>query len=162
VADRKGLSASVALGTLLIPLTAFAASVMVGDGTAADPATTVTSTIVETKVGPVFTSQTATAADLVAACGEAGLDLVDSEAEGSITDIQQAALDALREICAQQGMPLPGKPVPEPIVETVVANAASGPSVSPPLFETEREYEAENEDEDGEYEVGELEGEEDD
>jgi len=39
MADRKGLSVSVALGTLLIPLTAFAASVMVGDGMAADPET---------------------------------------------------------------------------------------------------------------------------
>jgi hypothetical protein len=67
-----------------------------------------------------FAPQTATAADLEAACGELGVGMVAAEADGSITDIQQAALDALREICAQQGMPLPGKPAPPPVTQTVV------------------------------------------
>ena len=49
MADRKGLFVSVALGTLLISLTAFAASVMVGDGMAADPVTPVGSTGVATQ-----------------------------------------------------------------------------------------------------------------
>ena len=150
MADRKGLSVSVALGTLLIPLTAFAASALVGDGMAAEPVTTVGSAVFATQADPGSDGQAATAADLVAACGQAGLDLVDGEANGSITELQQSALDALREICAQQGMPLPGKPVPEPIVQTVVS-ASSAPPVTQGSFEDESEHE-EHEDDDDEHE----------
>ncbi|MEX2651398.1 MAG: hypothetical protein WD473_02990 [Acidimicrobiia bacterium] len=150
MADRKGLSVSVALGTLLIPLTAFAASVLVGDGMAAEPVTTVGSAVFATQADPGSDGQAATAADLVAACGRAGLDLVDGEANGSITELQQSALDALREICAQQGMPLPGKPVPEPIVQSVVS-ASSAPPVTQGSFEDESEHE-EHEDDDDEHE----------
>jgi hypothetical protein len=158
MADRKGLSVSVALGTLLIPLTAFAASVLVGDGVAADPVTTVSSTIVATEV--VTGSEMATAADLVAACGQSGLDLVAGEANGSLTGLQQAALDALRGICAQEGLPLPGKPVPEPIVETIV-NASPAPLATQPSFEDESEFE-DHDSEDDDHEEDEHEAEEDD
>jgi hypothetical protein len=75
---------------------------------------------------------------------------VDGEANGSITELQQSALDALREICAQQGMPLPGKPVPEPIVQTVVS-ASSAPPVTQGSFEDESEHEK-HEDDDDEHE----------
>jgi hypothetical protein len=67
-----------------------------------------------------FEIETATAADLAAACGETGMGMVAAEIEGSISAIQQAALDALREICAEQGIPLPGTPVPEPLTQTVI------------------------------------------
>jgi hypothetical protein len=159
MAERKGLSVSVALGTLLIPLTAFAASVMVGDGMATDPETPVSSTVVATQVAPVSEGQTATAADLIAACGQAGLDLVAGEANGSITGLQQAALDALREICAQEGLPLPGKPVPEPIVQTVV-NASPAPQAAQGL-EDESEFE-DHDDEDDDHEEDEHENVEED
>jgi hypothetical protein len=147
MADRKGLSVSVALGTLLIPLTAFAASALVGDGMAAEPLTTVGAAVFATQADPGSDGQAATAADLVAACGQAGLDLVDGEANGSITELQQSALDALREICAQQGMRLPGKPVPEPIVQTVVS-ASSAPPVTQGSFEDESEHEEHEDDDD--------------
>lgn len=45
-------------------------------------------------------------ADLQSACGDDGRSLVDLEASGQITDVQQAALDSLREVCADVGMPL--------------------------------------------------------
>jgi hypothetical protein len=105
---------------LLVPLSAYAASVLVGDRVEpvaeapAPPPVATPVTLTE------FAPQTATAADLEAACGELGVGMVAAEADGSITDIQQAALDALREICAQQGMPLPGKPAPPPVTQTVV------------------------------------------
>ena len=159
MADHKGLSVSVALGTLLIPLTAFAASVMVGDGMAADPVTPVSSTVVATQT-PVFQGQPAIADDLVVACGQAGLDLVAGEANGSITGLQQAALDALREICAQEGIPLPGKPVPEPIVQTVV-NASPAPPATEAGYEDESEFE-DHEDVDDDHEDDEHGEEEDD
>ncbi|HLF61988.1 MAG TPA: hypothetical protein VI980_12510 [Acidimicrobiia bacterium] len=151
MADRKGLSASVALGTLLIPLSAFAATVLVKDTPPVESSTSVSTTVVEPVTEAVFAPQTATVADLAAACGEQGLRLVEAEAGESISDIQQAALDALREICAQQGMPLPGKPIPEPITQTVVvSNAQSAPAGSPasPGEESEVKPEEEHEEED--------------
>ena len=156
MADRKGLAVSVALGTLLIPLTAYAASVMVGDGMAADPGTPVSSTVVATQT-PV-SQQPGTAGDLVVACGQAGLDLVAGEANGSLTGLQQASLDALREICTQEGIPLPGKPVSEPIVQTVV-NASPAVPATQATFEDEFE---DHEDEDDDHEEDQHEDEEDD
>jgi hypothetical protein len=114
------------LGLLLVPLSAYAASILIGDRAQTEPeapapapasAPAPLSTAMTTTD---FATQTATAADLGAACGETGMGMVAAEMEGSITDIQQAALDALREICAEQGMPLPGKPAPEPLTQTVV------------------------------------------
>jgi hypothetical protein len=117
---KRSVSASLLLGLLLVPLSAYAASVLVGDRVEpvaeapAPPPVATPVTVTE------FAPQTATAADLEAACGDLGRGMVAAEAEGSITDVQQAALDALREICAQQGMPLPGKPAPPPVTQTVV------------------------------------------
>jgi hypothetical protein len=62
---------------------------------------------------------TATRADLEAACGSEGLELVEREAAETITDLEQAALDALRQICAEEGLELPGPPAPPPVVRTV-------------------------------------------
>ena len=70
----------------------------------------------------------ATAADLTRACGPAGEQLVAKEAAGTISPVQQAALDALRPICEAQGMPLAGKPAVPPIVHTVTVQAASEPA----------------------------------
>ncbi len=144
MADRKKLPLSVALGTLLIPVSAFAASALVKDAPVVESPTTVATTA-QAQTEAVFAPQTVSAADLTAACGVEGLKLVESEAQQSITAIQQAALDALREICVQEGMPLPGKPVPEPVTQTVVvANAAaSAPSVSQGSSEHEAEHEEE-------------------
>jgi hypothetical protein len=73
---------------------------------------------------------------------------VAAEAGGSIGDIAQGALDALREICAQQGMPLPGKPVPPPITQTVVlADNGPAPTVGSET-ELEVEYDDDRDDED--------------
>lgn len=122
---------SLILGLLLIPLSAVAATALISnDGeTDADdagvvvvevPETTVTTTeavVAET----VFVTEppTATRADLEAACGDEGFELVEREAEGTITDLEQAALDSLRQICAEEGLELPGPPAPPPIVRTV-------------------------------------------
>lgn len=121
---------SVILGTLLIPVSALTAFAFVNP----DPGPQAVKDI-DTQAGVdpasqvVFNPGTATAEDLAAACGPAGLALVDAESAGSISDVQQAALDALREICSQQGIELPGKPVPEPIVQQVIVQTAT---TSPP------------------------------
>ncbi len=122
---------SLILGLLLIPLSAVAATALMSNDGETDgddvgaivvevPETTVATTeaaVAET----VFVTEppTATRADLEAACGPEGLELVEREAEGTITDLEQAALDALRQICAGEGLELPGPPAPPPVVRTV-------------------------------------------
>jgi hypothetical protein len=116
---------SVILGTVMIPLSAIAAYAFVSPSPAVeDPAPAADSTVA---VDPqlVFNPATATPEDLAAACGPSGLALVDAETRGEITDVQQAALDALREICGAQGLSLPGKAAPDPIVEQIVVQAKS-------------------------------------
>jgi hypothetical protein len=91
-------------------------------------------------------------ADLTAACGPAGMELVALEQVGAISAVQQAALDALRGICEQEGIPLPGRPAPEPITETVViAGNSSAPvaaSRSGSFEDDEEDHEAEEPHED--------------
>ncbi len=122
---------SLILGLLLIPLSAVAATALMSNDGETDgddvgaivvevPETTVATTeaaVAET----VFVTEppTATRADLEAACGPEGLELVEREAEGTISDLEQAALDALRQICAGEGLELPGPPAPPPVVRTV-------------------------------------------
>jgi hypothetical protein len=151
MADNKKLTASIALGTLLIPLSAFAASVLIKDVPPVESTTSVTAPAVPQPTAG-FATQTATAADLLAACGVEGLRLVQAEAEQSISSIQQAALDALREICVQEGMPLPGKPAPEPVTQTVVVNAAPSTTVSQSSSDDQSRVEHEEEHEEHEHE----------
>ncbi len=122
---------SLILGLLLIPLSAVAATALMSNDGETDgddvgaivvevPETTVATTeaaVAET----VFVTEppTATRADLETACGPEGLELVEREAEGTISDLEQAALDALRQICAGEGLELPGPPAPPPVVRTV-------------------------------------------
>ena len=122
---------SLILGLLLIPLSAVAATALIssdGESEADDagvivvevPETTVPTTeVLEAETVFVTEPPTATSADLGAACGPEGLELVEREAEGTITDLEQAALDALRQICAGEGLELPGPPAPPPVVRTV-------------------------------------------
>lgn len=155
MAANKKLSISIAVGTLLIPLSAFAASVLVKEAAPTEPTTSVPSRSAP-QVESVFATQAASAADLAAACGVEGMRLVDAEANHSISGVQQAALDALREICAQEGRPLPGKPAPDPVTRTVVVNAS--PSVSgsqgssDDQSEVEQQEEHENEHQEIEHE----------
>jgi len=126
---------SFVAGLLLLPVAAVLAVAMTPQGSpsaaatpTAQPATTTESRqVVFGAVGE------ATADDLARACGPAGVHLVELEATGTITPLQQAALDALRPICEGQGLPLAGKPEVEPIVRTVTVEAvASAAGTTPP------------------------------
>jgi len=123
---------SLILGLLLIPLSAVAATALISndDGeTDGDDAAVVVVEVPETTVSTteapeaetVFVTEppTATRADLEAACGPEGLELVERELDGTITDLEQAALDSLRQICAEEGLELQGPPAPPPVVRTV-------------------------------------------
>lgn len=144
------------VGTLLVPVSALAAVYLTGPSQAeAGETSPVAST------SALFSSQARMDAefaslpqnqddpnleeDLANACGPAGEELVTLEATGSITDLQQAALDALRGICEENGTPLPGKLAPEPVVQTVVVSGpAQGSSVD---GQDHEEYEEEHEEE---------------
>ena len=122
---------SLILGLLLIPLSAVAATALISSDGESDsddagvivvevPETTVATTAT-TEAETVFVAEppTATRADLEAACGPEGLELVERETAGTITDLEQAALDSLRQICAEEGLELAGPPAPPPVVRTV-------------------------------------------
>ena len=116
-------------GVLAIPALALASSALfastdpeaaAADGEASDAAPAE----VVAQPAPSSTTVTATARDLRRACGRDGQDLVDAEADGTIGDVEQAALDALRPICIAEGRPLAEPPAPEPVV--VAASQPSG------------------------------------
>jgi hypothetical protein len=133
---------SVLVGLVLVPLSAYAASILVSDRMPAESEASIPAPVATPVTVTDFAAQTASAADLEAACGDAGLGMVAAEADGSIGDVEQAALDALREICAEQGMPLPGKPAPPPLTQTVVL-ADNGPA---PAVGSEVEWGVEDDD----------------
>lgn len=55
------------------------------------------------------------AQDLLLACGPVATEMIELEKAGSLTSLQAAALDALRPICSQQGIPLPEAPGPQTV-----------------------------------------------
>ena len=138
---------SLIVGLLLIPLSGAAAAALISSDdepssastdvaavavAAPEPTVTTTEPAIEETVF-VTEAPTATVADIEAACGPDGLELVEREAEGSITDLEQAALDALRQICADQGLDLAGPPAPPAVVRTVtVVESTSSTTAAPP------------------------------
>jgi hypothetical protein len=143
----------VIVGTLLVPVSAVAALLLADPSpTEATPASTTSTTI----ASPPTATATAGDADLAAACGPAGMQLVALEQGGTISAVQQAALDALRGICEQEGIPLPGKPAPDPVTETVVvASDSPAPGATAGSFEDDEE---DHDREDGDEEEHEDEG----
>ena len=144
---KAGFATSLIVGMLLIPLSAVAAFAIVSGSTLEDetPIETPISMAVDTTIAPETTPAKvdtitilpveASADDLAAACGEDGLTLIDLETNETISDIQQAALDALRQVFAEAGLDLPDPAAPEPIVRTVTvvsASASSSPSATAP------------------------------
>lgn len=135
----KTMLVGLIVGTLSIPALVLAATTLAGpsDDVAAESTTSTTDAPVE-ETTPTTNPPTATAPDpavaLEAACGADGLSLVAAEADGSISALQQAALDALRPVCSEAGMALPMPPTPEPVVvvETVEASAPVATSVTTP------------------------------
>lgn len=161
-AAKNKLSLSMALGTLLVPISAVAAIWLSDPGQPAQaetapPSTTTTTAAATADSASTFDNVGATKSDLRAACGYVGMTLVDAERNGTITDIQQAALDALRDVCDEQGLSLPAAPSPDTqtISQDTSSSSASAAtttdqsSVSSSNGEHESEYDSESEHEDG-------------
>jgi hypothetical protein len=119
------------MGLLLVPISAVAAFALVAgestepapEMTAVETTTTTEALVVETVAIPTTVDP---AADLAAACGDDGWTLVAAEADGTITELEQAALDALRPICAEASMELAGPPAPPPVIRTVTVSSGGG------------------------------------
>ena len=163
--NRLSVGAGIIAGLLAGPAIALGMSgVFAGD--AATTSTTAEAVAAEaaapatTSTLPPTTTTTRAAAsdeDLAAACGPDGLDLVAAEEAGTATDLELAALDALRDVCTEAGMPLPD---PEPLVaaaapEIIVYETVEAPAPAvAPITTVPR-----NQDDDGEYEHEEHDGE---
>lgn len=137
---------AIIVGALLVPASAFAAvsfaqpsnsepdsvaTATTADAwtAAADAALAATDEQVAVIADPVGASDD----DLYRACTVDGPALVAAEFSGTITPLQSAALDALRQVCADEDMPLVGPPPEPPIVKTVTlqeGNLQQDPSVA--------------------------------
>ena len=135
-ADRPStkLTLSIVAGLVLVPLSAVLAVAIVGDGSTPEAVASETTTAVSTpEVQQIVFGAVAeaTTEDIAAACGPAGDALVAAEVEGSITPLQQAALDALRPICEGLGTPLAAKQGPPPLVQTVTRRVYEAAAPAP-------------------------------
>jgi glucose/arabinose dehydrogenase len=152
---------SLAAGLLLIPLSATAGFAVI-NGIATQPDEAETNLPVETSASAATTPTAqvvvepvvATPYDMALACGPDGATLVVAETDGTISEVQQAALDALRQICAEAGLPLPDPAAPPPVVQTVEAGASSATTTRQRATheddddDHEHEHEYEHEDDD--------------
>ncbi|HUU62089.1 MAG TPA: hypothetical protein VMX37_06870 [Acidimicrobiia bacterium] len=139
---RKGFLVALAIGLLSAPALAFGVAQTPGaDSTATVPVTS--ATLAAAPAAAVAGPE----ADLAAACGAEGASLVAAEAAGTLTDVQQAALDALRPICAAAGFSLAGSPSPDAALVSAPAGTGLPPAAAPadPVY-------AQGYDDDGEYE----------
>lgn len=100
---KQSVPISVFLGIMAVPLAAAASMFLISPqveepaALAAEPAAA--EAVV---VGAPDLSQ-----DLLVACGPVATEMLALEKSGGLTTLQTAALDALRPICSQEGMPLP-------------------------------------------------------
>ena len=127
--SRRKALAGLFGGVLAIPALALASSALFASTdpqaeAADDQAAGTAPAEVVAQPAPSSPTVTATARDVRRACGRDGQALVDAEAAGTIGDVEQAALDALRPICDAEGRPLAEQPAPEPVV--VAAAQQSG------------------------------------
>jgi hypothetical protein len=122
----------VIAGLLLVPATAIAAVAIVG-ATARPPAaeaaqestTTTEQTAEETTTTTLVDIDSLTDAEaLEQACTTSAVQLIEREMDETISDLETAALDALRTICDEHGIPIAGPPQPEPIVRVVTVKQA--------------------------------------
>lgn len=100
---KQSVPISVFLGIMVVPLAAAASMFLVAPqidepaAQAAEPAAAEAAL-----AGAPDLTQ-----DLAVACGPVAAEMIELETAGGLTTLQAAALDALRPICSQEGMPLP-------------------------------------------------------
>jgi hypothetical protein len=113
-----------------------------------DHTTTTSTTMAAVETTTSTEAVVATEADIQTACARDGIILAAKESVGVISPIEQAALDALRPICEQNGLALPAAPqevAPAPQVVTVYEQQAADAAAAPTTGEHEGEHESEHE-----------------
>jgi hypothetical protein len=145
---KKTVTLSLVLGALLIPMAAFGASYLVS---ASNQAPLPDTALVVSTTAAAVPAPEPGAADIALACGEEGMQLVAAEANGTIGDVQQAALDALRDICAAEGIPLPApaEVAANPSTPNVVNAALTTAHTDYDHNEDEDDHEVDDHDDDG-------------
>jgi hypothetical protein len=113
-ARRAGLVVAVVIGLLTGPALAvgatkvFQRSESVAAEESVSTSTTAGTSTTVAAIPAAAVGESGALSDMQLACGPEGSTLVAREADGTITGIEQAALDALRPICKDEGMPLVG------------------------------------------------------
>jgi len=127
---RKGFLVALVIGLISGPALALGVTHIFG----ADPAVAAPATAVAAPSTTAALAATTTTvspeADLAAACGAEGAALVAAEDAGTLSDLQQAALDALRPICATAGFNLDGASSPDPVLVSAPASTTTPPAVT--------------------------------
>ncbi len=153
------VTGSVLAGLLLVPASAFAAVAIVG-ATSGEPSEDVLEATTTTALVVVVAEEAATttgapdeAKFISVACTEGAEELIEKEMAGTLGDLEAAALDALRQICEDNGVPIIGPPQPEPIIEIVTLVAApDGSSDQGSSYRDDDDEDDEDDDEDDEDE----------
>jgi hypothetical protein len=129
---RKGFLVALVIGLVASPALALVASGLLGGEAVADePATTTAAAPALGTAPPPSTTTTASPANLETACTVEGWALVVREAAGGLSDLQQAALDALRPICEAEGFSLKAIPVAGMAAPTTSAAAPAVTTTAP-------------------------------
>lgn len=130
VTKRRGFVAGAAIGLFVVPAVALASMLLVEPGSSGVEQGT-EDLRMAAAAAPVVGLDEGNArfagdpvADLALACGEDGAALAARAAAGPVTDIERAALEALRPICEEAGLSLPGA---QPSPGTVAAAHGSTP-----------------------------------
>ena len=168
--SRKRYLLGLAIGFIAVPTIALATGLgwSQAPAEAGSASTTTVPADPSTTAGDLVRQVSAQEADvpfeeaLAEACGPAGLDLVAKEEAGEISDLEQGVLDALREVCAEEGMPLPAKAEPAPTEQVVIVQEVTSPASTGEVAHQEDDEEEEEEEEEEEDEEDEEEEEEDD
>lgn len=169
----RSLTGAVIAGVLMVPITAIAAVALVqavstpaaGSDTEFAASTTATSiapttTTTESVLDVVAQEPAMDPASIDEACTAGAEALLAKEADASLSDIETAALAALREICEEHDMALPA-PVGTEVVRVVTVPAPTPTTTAPSNDHADDQYEDDNYDDD-EYEDHESEHHEDD
>ena len=125
---RKGFLVALVIGLVSAPALALVASGLLGGQAVADEPVTTTAAATAPATIPPATTTTAPPADLETACTVEGWALAAGEAAGRLSDLQQAALDALRPICEAEGLPLKAAPAAQAAAPPAPAAAATAPA----------------------------------
>lgn len=163
-----GVSGAVLAGVLLVPATAVVAVAIVGV-TSRPPVAEASVVDTTTTSVSIEDSTTTTESDredssIEDACTDGAADLLAKEAAGELTELETAALDALRSVCDEQGLTIAGPPAPEPIVRTVTVkdtSVSTSPTTIGDRHDDDDEYE-DHEDEDDHHEYEDHEEDEED